>query len=307
MYPPEIVEALKDSLRTIYWYKNQLRSFLQHSGVPEQIIQQQRWDDPQEYKIKIIDKVVDELVAGKEKYIAVMRGLIQRVKVIEDFSHLLKLEDGRKLKKEAEVTVERLKQLVEKHDIKLKQERSEQEERAKAANKRFEQGQKFKQLETLKKEFADLQSLVNANERGRRFEPFLYNLLNYFDLQPRHSFSVIGEQIDGAFEMDGLQFILEAKWEKRPIGAREVRAFKEQIESKLDNTLGLFISFHGFTKEGISAVQRTRPNLILMDGSDLAQVLEGFIDLRELLKRKLRHAAQTGNIYISCREILLDT
>lgn len=58
---------------------------------------------------------------------------------------------------------------------------------------------------------------------------------------------------------------------------------------------------------GISAVQRTRPNLILMDGLDLTYVLESFIDLRDLLKRKLRRAAQTRNIYISSKEFFLET
>ena len=120
---------------------------------------------------------------------------------------------------------------------------------------------------------------------------------------PRGAFSLIGEQIDGAFEMDSNHFLLEAKWEKCPIGARELRYFKEQVESKLDNTLGLFISINGFTQEGITAVQRSRPNLILMDGQDLSAVLEGLVDLHDLLHKKLRHAAQTGDIYRRYRDM----
>lgn len=40
-----------------------------------------------------------------------------------------------------------------------------------------------------------------------------------------------------------------------------------------------------------------------MDGEDLSTVLEGLIDLRELLSRKLRHAAHTGEVFRRYRDI----
>ena len=86
-----------------------------------------------------------------------------------------------------------------------------------------------------------------------------------------------------------------------------MRYFKEQVESRLDNTLGLFISINGFTEDGIMAFQRTRPNIILMDGEDLSAVLEGFVDLHELLSRKLRHAAHTGEVFRRYRDMVART
>jgi hypothetical protein len=44
--------------------------------------------------------------------------------------------------------------------------------------------------------------------------------------------------------------------------------------------------------------------MILMDGSDLMAVLEGRIDLLQLLLRKRREASQTGTIYLRIHEIL---
>jgi hypothetical protein len=44
--------------------------------------------------------------------------------------------------------------------------------------------------------------------------------------------------------------------------------------------------------------------IILMDGSDLMAVLEGRIDLLELLLRKRRHAAETGNAFLPIHQIL---
>jgi hypothetical protein len=47
--------------------------------------------------------------------------------------------------------------------------------------------------------------------------------------------------------------------------------------------------------------------MILMDGLDLFAVLDGRIDLVELLRRKYRHAAHTGNALLSVSAILGDT
>lgn len=44
--------------------------------------------------------------------------------------------------------------------------------------------------------------------------------------------------------------------------------------------------------------------MILMDGSDLMAVLEGRIDLVELLYRKKRWASQSGNIYLRIHEVI---
>lgn len=115
MYSPEVIESLKDCLRTIYWYKRQLRSFLENCRVPKEIINSKNWNDSKENKTYIADKVVNSLVEGGEEYLGAFRELIRRITEMDDFSHLLKEDDGRKLKKEAEVNVERLRQLIEKH------------------------------------------------------------------------------------------------------------------------------------------------------------------------------------------------
>jgi hypothetical protein len=303
-YSPEIIEALKDALRSIYWYKRQLRAFLLNCKVSSNIVQEQRWEDPQEYKIIIIENVINKLMNMGDRGLEALRELTTRIINIEDFSYLLKENDGRKLKKEAEVSVERLRQLVNKQLEKDKKEKESIQNRKEAAELRAKTLSKTQTFDNLRQQFFKLFSISNFQQRGRELEKLLYDLFNAHDLYPRGPFSLIGEQIDGSFELDGDFFLLEAKWENKPIGAREIRSFKEQVESKLDNTLGLFISVNGFTDEGIIAVQKSRPNLILMSGEDLTAVFEARIDLRELLRQKLRHAAQTGEIYRSYNAFL---
>ena len=62
MYPPEVIQALKEALKNIHWYKDDLRLFLNALDVPAHIVAKQGWHDPQEYKVIIAGKILDELI-----------------------------------------------------------------------------------------------------------------------------------------------------------------------------------------------------------------------------------------------------
>lgn len=74
-----------------------------------------------------------------------------------------------------------------------------------------------------------------------------------------------------------------------------VRDFVGKFEQKLDNTLGLMVSVNGFTDAASGkATIGGRLMTIFVDGRDLFLVVDGLVDLRHLLSRKLRHAAEKG-------------
>ena len=77
-----------------------------------------------------------------------------------------------------------------------------------------------------------------------------------------------------------------------------------KLSRKLENTLGLFLSIDGYSKDAVKAHSSGRRLVILTDGSDLMAVLEGRIDLVHLLLRKRRKASEAGNIYLKIHEIL---
>jgi hypothetical protein len=100
--------------------------------------------------------------------------------------------------------------------------------------------------------------------------------------------------------------LLEAKWTKDRVNLADLRDLDGAVGSSLDNTLGLFISVEGFSEEGITAyLQGNRPRIVCMDGADLFLVLEGRIDLADLLQRKKDIAVQKKNIYQSANDIIL--
>ena len=140
--------------------------------------------------------------------------------------------------------------------------------------------------------------------RGYALETLLRDLFALFDLDPRAAFRIEGEQIDGAFALDSNNFLLEAKWHAVPTPRKDLDAFAAKIADKIENTLGLFISITGFEPTAVTKHSGKGSAMILMDGSDLYAVLEGRVDLVELLRRKYRHAAQTGDIMLSVAAVL---
>jgi hypothetical protein len=104
----------------------------------------------------------------------------------------------------------------------------------------------------------------------------------------------------------GDDYLLEAKWQKAEnVNAGELYKFAGKINGKRKNTLGLFISIDGFSKESTLTTSSDLRSLILMDGMDLDAVLTDRIKLDDLLYRKRRHASETGNIYLSVNKILV--
>jgi hypothetical protein len=114
----------------------------------------------------------------------------------------------------------------------------------------------------------------------------------------------LGEQIDGAFSLEGTEYLFEAKWQKEPVNKADLAIFSDKVRTKLENTLGVFLSINTFSQEGVAAHQAGGAAIILMDGSDLMAVLEERIDFTSLLCRKKRHASQTGNIYFSYHQMV---
>ncbi len=132
----------------------------------------------------------------------------------------------------------------------------------------------------------------------------MYDIFELFDLDPKASFRNTGEQIDGAFSLEGTEYLFEAKWQKGLINAADLDAFAGKVRRKLENTLGAYLSINGYSPDGVQLHSATGSVMLLIDGADLMAVLEERIDFVSLVLRKKRHAAQTGSIYLSVNQIL---
>lgn len=154
-------------------------------------------------------------------------------------------------------------------------------------------------LETLKKSLVDF-VLINEQKRGFKFEKFLKELFDTFGLKPKSSFRLVGEQIDGSLQLEGYTYLIEAKWQNKPVGNADLLIFRGKVEGKASWSRGLFISYNGFSKDGLEAFSKVgATNIICMDGQDLYFILEGKISLNEAIELKARRAAETGEAFIN--------
>ena len=145
-------------------------------------------------------------------------------------------------------------------------------------------------------------SQLQPQPRGYAFEIFLRELFEVSGLSPRASFRLIGEQIDGSFELTSDTYLLEAKWTNEQIGAADLHSFHGKLDQKAAWSRGLYISQSGFTKDGLTAFGKGK-RVICMDGLDLYEMLDQNIPFGEIVSRKARRAAETGNPFVRVRDI----
>lgn len=161
------------------------------------------------------------------------------------------------------------------------------------------------ELAQLSSEFYALFTAADRQAAGYAFEKVLNRLFALNGLDPRGAFKIIGEQIDGSFELDHEVYLMEAKWERDPANAATLLVFRGKIEGKSQFTRGVFISLNGITGDAEQAITRGKqPNFFTVDGYDLSVVMQGHLGLAELLRGKLRKLGEAGKIHYSAKDIL---
>lgn len=293
---PAAIMALKEALCSVYWYKPELRGFLKHCLSTPAILNNFNWEN---VKRQISSDVIDFLVSNPSAHINDLTKICYEICKMTDFSHLNQLEDGSQKAEKARSAVVRLKLLVEPHQDVKKEQDEIKKRQVQAANKLKENAAVRQKLEAIKNQYMVLVSSENAQKRGFELEKIMYELFELFDLDPKASFKNLGEQIDGAFSLEGTEYLFEAKWQKELVNKADLAVFSDKVKTKLENTLGVFLSINSFSQDGVAAHQAGGASIILMDGGDLMAVFEERIDFTSLLVRKKRHAAQTGGIFLS--------
>lgn len=149
----------------------------------------------------------------------------------------------------------------------------------------------------LKIEFFALNTM-ESHARGYAFQDFLIKMFDAFGLHAKKSFRIIGEEIDGSFELGSDTYLLEAKWQSKQSNEAELLVFSGKVGGKAVWSRGLFVSYAGFTGPGLEAFAHGKPtNLIGMDAQDIYFILEGKMNLVAALTAKARMAAETNSFF----------
>ena len=159
-------------------------------------------------------------------------------------------------------------------------------------------------IERLRQKLIEL-TTHQPQERGFEFERFLNELFRVYGLVPRSPFRLVGEQLDGSFQLDGDTYLLEARWWGAPLSIGEILAFSGKVEGKASWSRGLLVSISSFSADSLEAFRRGRSTSIVgMDGVDLCLVLEDRIHLADAIRLKARRAAETGDFFVPLMQFL---
>lgn len=162
-----------------------------------------------------------------------------------------------------------------------------------------EESRRSTDLRELKEQFFSLQSKTTPQEAGFLFEKVLNRMFALHNLSPREPFRVVGEQIDGSFDLDHETYLVEAKWEKKPVAERPLLVFRGKIEGKSAYTRGVFISLNGITDEAKQAITTGKqPTFFVIDGYDLTMILSDEVGLIEFLRQRRRLLAEEGAVVV---------
>ncbi len=183
------------------------------------------------------------------------------------------------------------------------QERVE-EARAVERLRETERSRRSVELGRLKDEFLGLCQSPDRQAAGRSLEGLLNRLFGLHDLAPREPFRVVGEEIDGSFELDHEVYLLEAKWHEKPSGIDHLYVFREKVGGKSPFTRGAFFSINGITTEAAEALtQGKTPLFFVVNGHDLLMLLEGMLDLTTFLRRRWRFLGE-GRVCVPFNEVV---
>jgi hypothetical protein len=175
---------------------------------------------------------------------------------------------------------EKAKQEQERREERRRRDDEAEERRHRAARQKAEERERFRLR------FTDLIAQPDPQQRGYMLERFLNEFLAFEGLDPRASFKLIGEQIEGSFEWANKVHLVEARWVKNPIAGDGFSQLMYKIEEKSADTRGLFLSINSYSEKALEGLKMKGPlRFVCIDGAHLMRCLQpggGFVRLLEV-------------------------
>jgi hypothetical protein len=157
--------------------------------------------------------------------------------------------------------------------------------------------------------FDDLTTDDDAQRRGYLLQELLNRLFDLYEIPVYKSFTRNegGEQIDGAFRLDGWYYLVECRWRKKLADIRELDGLKGQVNRSGKQTMGLFLAINGWSEHVPTLLmQNPDKSIMLMEGYGLRTILSGQADLQEFLGAMLTKLNLEGEPYLGMAKYLED-
>lgn len=139
--------------------------------------------------------------------------------------------------------------------------------------------------------------------RGQRFNALIADALKCWGIDAIPNVLSAGE-VDVVFAIDGVRYILEAKWEKDRTDTGKVAKLQKRVRQRLAGTYGVMLSMSGYTPAALDDVKDgERLEVLLLDGDHWEALLAGMIPPDELFSLVRDHAAFRGRPYTPVPEL----
>jgi len=185
------------------------------------------------------------------------------------------------------------------------QELARKEETARMERERAEQFRKHSELLVLM--FDEMAKSADPQQRGYLLQELLNRAFDLHEVPLHRPFTRNqgGEQIDGAFRMEGWHYLVECRWRKKLADIRELDGFAGQVVRSGKQGMGLFLSINGWS-DNVPGLLKQNPDksIVLMDGYDLRTVLTGRVDLRDFILAKAARLTLATEPFLSVMDYL---
>lgn len=291
---PHLVQLTYEAALKSFWRKESLRKFLRQSHVAENHLA--TWAN-EESKRDFLDRTFAALQRS-DKGKAVIGEMAVFLAEQTTFPDLRNWEDSASKIQDASKAVAELKALIARQTEEVRSEREREAAKAKAREERQTVQRQQTSLSQLMQRLNELAPQMGTSPGGYAFQDWFYDLVAFAEIDHRRPYNVSGRQIDGSITIDGTTYLVELKFTADQAGAPDIDIFRGKVESKADNTMGIFMCMSGYSSVAISDASGKKTTLLLLDAAHMYLTLTGGMHLQDVVRRVRRHASQTGESYL---------
>ncbi|WP_256596069.1 MULTISPECIES: hypothetical protein [Pseudomonas] len=289
-----LVQLCYEAALKSFWRRESLRKFLRQSHVAESHLA--TWSS-EESKRDFLDRTFAALQRS-DKGKAVIGAMAISLAEQSSFPDLRNWEDSAIKIKEAHNAVAELKAYIARQTEEVRTQRERDAIKARVREEREAAQKQRVSIDVLQQRLNDLAPQMGTSDGGYAFENWFYDFLTFSEIENRRPYKANGRQIDGSVTVDGTTYLVELKFTASQSGSPDIDVFRGKVESKADNTMGVFLSMAGYSSVAVSEASGKKTTLLLLDASHVYLVLGGVMQLVDVIRRVRRHASQTGEAFL---------
>lgn len=294
--PADIKSQLIAVCGRAFYYKHLLFDIFARAGIPKGMFLEYQ----EQPKFVIARQLLDDLERMGDD------GLLLQRRLLTELCKLKTLPDDAVFDRDAGLdALRKLKELAVEHDLEVGGQAERAERTAAEAEARAQRArERERRLKELNDAFAAMCSAPDRQARGYQLEDLVSQLFALYDIRYHKPYRTDTEQVDGHFHFRGFDYLVETRWRQEQTTLADLLAFKGKVDRKIESTRGLFISVSGFRPDVDEYLRQAgSANLILMDGQDLALILDARPSLIDALQVKADKASQQGRLFFPLAEL----